>query len=319
MITSREENLAKRLIERYSLTPRILIEDVAAIYADVSSLAFPVSVDGVSLHLKSPVRRAEIIINSNQPHKRWRFTLAHELGHVLIPGHTGSIVDDIDLSHREKSRYLKKESEANRFAAELLMPTEWAIEFIGKPKDMAKQVNSLAEEADVSVEAATLKAIKVGPSGYVVAKSVSKKIVWATKTNGTRSNCPMVGDTARADTVLPRKNYSICHASDSVFHWWKEETSVEVPDLPEESWREILTEIVQSLPLTKPDKAKQSVNGIISVANGFTRQNRSRESIYAACLHNVRNRANDSSDVSLILAHPRFTEFLTARVYDFIV
>lgn len=50
-----------------------------------------------------------IIINKNQPADRYRFTLAHELGHLIMHRNTISAT---------------KEQEANRFAANLLMPAE---------------------------------------------------------------------------------------------------------------------------------------------------------------------------------------------------
>ena len=55
---------------------------------------------------------ATIGFNANHPWCRRRFTIAHEIGHLLL-GHTCND-DDGDDSHNE--------TEANFFAAELLMP-----------------------------------------------------------------------------------------------------------------------------------------------------------------------------------------------------
>ncbi len=71
-----------------------------------------VKVDGIAL--KSP-KLGIIVVNRNFPVTRQRFTIAHELGHIVMP-------------HRAKyyicyqGRNKLVERRANRFAAELLMP-----------------------------------------------------------------------------------------------------------------------------------------------------------------------------------------------------
>jgi len=55
-----------------------------------------------------------IVINKNFPNDRKRFTLAHELGHILMHNEHSFII----------SEYRDKEKEANSFAAEFLMPEE---------------------------------------------------------------------------------------------------------------------------------------------------------------------------------------------------
>lgn len=57
---------------------------------------------------------------------RRRFTISHEIGHLKIPWHGGSIACHIDEGGASVSgdQYLR-EGEAHRFASELLMPTEW--------------------------------------------------------------------------------------------------------------------------------------------------------------------------------------------------
>lgn len=70
--------------------------------------------DGVSFKTDNGV--PVIIINKNFPNDRKRFTLAHELGHILM--HTG------DFPIPEYRQGKEKENEANRFASEFLMPKD---------------------------------------------------------------------------------------------------------------------------------------------------------------------------------------------------
>lgn len=130
----------KTLIERKGLNPPVNIEALTQQYADVILVPFPVDVDGVTVGLKQPGRRPRVYVNNSLPLTRRRFTLAHELGHVLLPRHVGSIVDELDRdTSSEEPRYWEMEAEANRFAAEVLMPTAWAKRVIGDPEDMSSR------------------------------------------------------------------------------------------------------------------------------------------------------------------------------------
>ncbi len=73
----------------------------------------PESFDGVSF--KTDKGTPVIIINKKFPNDRKRFTLAHELGHILM--HNSN-----DIPTPEYRTDAIKENEANRFASEFLMP-----------------------------------------------------------------------------------------------------------------------------------------------------------------------------------------------------
>lgn len=71
--------------------------------------------------------KATIFINSQRPDERKLFTLAHEIGHFLL-GHNGTNFRiDRDIYSKDKDVY---ETEANFFAAALLMPEKDVINFI---------------------------------------------------------------------------------------------------------------------------------------------------------------------------------------------
>lgn len=72
---------------------------------------------------------AIVLAEGRKPERR-RFSIAHELGHFLIPTHKGHSGDGFSCSlgdlrvgdTREHDRRQRVEAEANRFAAHLLMP-----------------------------------------------------------------------------------------------------------------------------------------------------------------------------------------------------
>lgn len=69
-------------------------------------------IDGIAI--KSP-RLSVIVVNRNLPVVRQRFTIAHELGHIVMP-HKGQYY----ICYPGRNRAMERT--ANRFAAELLMP-----------------------------------------------------------------------------------------------------------------------------------------------------------------------------------------------------
>lgn len=75
----------------------------------IVELEGPVEFDGVSF--KTDKGYPLIITNSSFSNDRKRFTIAHELGHLIM--HTSFLISD----------YRDKEDEANKFASEFLMPS----------------------------------------------------------------------------------------------------------------------------------------------------------------------------------------------------
>lgn len=86
---------------------------------------------------------ASIFINKKMPGRRQRFTLAHELGHFFL--HNGSVklrIDDLDYSKDNHN----EETEANYFAASLLMPKD----ILERKIDEGLNIEQLSEYFDVS-------------------------------------------------------------------------------------------------------------------------------------------------------------------------
>src|SRR5208337_2804310 len=88
--------------------------------------------------------------------ERRRFTIAHELGHFLMPSHKGDqhcTAADLQESRRGTDRQ-RREAEANRFAAGLLMPKPWFSRDMGRLGDAdVTHVKTLAKQYCTSLEA----------------------------------------------------------------------------------------------------------------------------------------------------------------------
>lgn len=101
---------AARAVRQYFQIPYGPIENITMVLEDAGILVMPYSVgtnklSGVSFPINQSCYFA--LLNSDMPSDRCRYTLAHELGHLVM--------------HRLPSQH-DMEEEANRFAGEFLMP-----------------------------------------------------------------------------------------------------------------------------------------------------------------------------------------------------
>lgn len=119
------------------------------------------------------------IKSSIREQSRKRFTVAHELGHYSIPEHLAGRTffkcTDKDLDTFDKKG--SKESEANEFAAELLMPEEFFRERI-RLKDLGYDlIEELAAEFETSLTATGIRFVKLS-SDYALVCCENCRIKW---------------------------------------------------------------------------------------------------------------------------------------------
>jgi len=133
------------------------VDDIARHFGvDVREEAFPDDISG-ALH-RGP-ERAVIAVNSTHHQHRRRFTIAHELGHFLLHHDAPSYYDQaqqVGLHFRARvtgTTWDPKEVEANRFAAELLMPRRLLLARVGD--SVGVDAAQLAAEFNVSTQAMT--------------------------------------------------------------------------------------------------------------------------------------------------------------------
>jgi len=114
-------------------------------------------------------RGKEVIIGVNSRHhpNRRRFTIAHELGHYRLHRGVGFHIDEdfrVNLRDEDSSKGVSwEEVEANRFAAELLMPTPFLFQDVEKFKNIDKQaVQNLARRYRVSSQSMEIRLANLG-------------------------------------------------------------------------------------------------------------------------------------------------------------
>jgi hypothetical protein len=120
---------------------------------------------------------ARITINSTMPSVRQRFTLAHELSHLLL-GSNSEVRSDADFFGSNEG----EEKAADRLAAEMLLPKEEIQRIVTAPPVDAATIRKLANKANVSpVMVACRIAELAQPLGLINAAVVSfkgDKIAW---------------------------------------------------------------------------------------------------------------------------------------------
>ncbi len=108
-------------------------------------------------------------VNSLHPVVRQRFTIAHELGHLLLQREDLLHVDEaFPVAFRREhaaDEHSPYEVEANHFAAELLMPQQMLVrDVIALPGDMDvdEAISRLAKQYGVSEQAMTIRLSALG-------------------------------------------------------------------------------------------------------------------------------------------------------------
>lgn len=161
---------AKSILDQYNiLKPPIPVKDIANyLGAEVRFVNFEDDKDISGMIIRGD---SETIIGVNASHhaNRKRFTLAHECGHLLL--HKAKSVY-VDRSFSVKYRDVNsadgtdiEEIEANRFAAELLMPHDFLLRdvfeghLVQNSIDIENEegIRALAERYEVSQQAMTFR------------------------------------------------------------------------------------------------------------------------------------------------------------------
>jgi Zn-dependent peptidase ImmA (M78 family) len=127
--------------------------------------------DNVSGFVYREGEQPVIGINTKHALARQRFTMAHELGHLLLHHTNGIHVDERDFFLKFRASvpgapYDQEEGEANLFAAELLMPRKFLEKDVAQLGEISLHddgaVRRLARRYGVSVQAFLIRLTALG-------------------------------------------------------------------------------------------------------------------------------------------------------------
>lgn len=165
---NKSETAARQVLKQCHISsPPVRVEVIARkLAAEIHYEPFEGDISGMVYRHKDHVI---IGVNSTHHPNRQRFTIAHEIGHVLL--HKGTEVH-IDRTYRVNMRndissqaVDRDEIEANRFAAALLMPEHMLIDDLQDMEidsENGDNVGALANKYEVSLQAMTLRLQNLG-------------------------------------------------------------------------------------------------------------------------------------------------------------
>ena len=311
-----EEKIAQRVFKINSLKIPFDIEMLVKKYATVIYKNIPIiGIDGVSLNLKMPGKKPTVIVNNNISTKRQTFTLAHELGHVIIPWHIGTIVDDIYNQSYKDYQYSILEQEANRFAAELLMPSDWVlVKYIKLKKNLSELQSLIVDKTGVSDQAGAIKMISLLPKDISYCAVENGKVLHSGSTNRTNAFPHQIGSNFNKNLYPYIDNHFIYSSGTIEYHWWKLSSKITLSTNHNDkrTWREILDNIIEDIAPEGDDKKfKSSINGIVAHANGKIKQEKdySIDTVVSAVIYRLRR-----EDMKDFTSHRDFEIFVTRKV-----
>jgi hypothetical protein len=275
----REERVAAELVRRFKLEPPIDVRATARRFADVDDASIPGTCDGLVLGLHGGRPRPLILFDPGQGRSRERFTLAHELGHVLLPWHVGDafLCDTSRVRLFDVHAGVSAEPEANRFAAELLVPTawlDWVMAELGTER--AGPLMEAIRQAGVSAYVACLRLRARLPAGHAFVISRSDRVLLSGRTQGRGLYAvypPEAGERFERERLdrfahaVEDMEYGSTHVT-----WWtfRGEQFVEEHEADPRTSQQVLDELLERHIAKKATQAqvRQSLNGVIGAAHG---------------------------------------------------
>ena len=123
---------------------------------------------------------------------RRRFTVAHEVGHFVLPGHGQDECfcksSMIESWRRDVIR--KQEYEANRFASELLLPAKTLYPLVNKKDLTLTTIKALALQFNTSLTATAVKCVEVTEERCALVCSVRQVVKWVCRSETFRYFIP---------------------------------------------------------------------------------------------------------------------------------
>lgn len=204
------------------------------------------------------------------------------------------------------------------------MPIGWVDDQVAQMVSPAALVTTISDVAEVSLSAATIRAVARLPPGFVHADlDASGSVRHAAASPGTIGMRPNQGAFIRPETHFPNASEFWSHASrNGTEIWWR------LPQPPvlltrrvnqssdERDWRELQLAISRSVTLSPDDvvKLQRSMAGLAGVAKVAAGTGATPPAIAANFVNRLERRALDDGLFRQFLDHPLFEDFQTRRI-----
>lgn len=198
------EDFARVLMKRFNLTAPVDLYELAGKIGlrirEVESRGFE---GAIVRQWNKPNGIIAVRRDVREPGRK-RFTIAHEIGHYILPGHgkygRSCKGEDIEAWRAGAPR---QEVEANRFASEILLPTAAARRVVQAQLASIETAKYLSAALQTSLTAALLKCVEVTEERCCAVLSTDNVIDWA-KPNDTFEHCVRKGEKLSTDSHASR-------------------------------------------------------------------------------------------------------------------
>ncbi|MDQ7830154.1 MAG: ImmA/IrrE family metallo-endopeptidase [Desulfovibrionaceae bacterium] len=310
--------IARRIIEKYRLTYPFSISDFAEHIVNIEYGNLPSDVDGIVLQEEIP--KPTVILNTASSASRKIFTLAHEIGHYFIPWHPLNFVCQADEGWiSQSSRYWLTEGEANKFAAELLMPQNWIKSLAAENASIPLLIQNVCKMGVSSTAACFSICRALGPGHVFVETDTDNKVLYSSKSKNTIASPPTKGSIFH-EKLFAYSGCSITSTKNGFNKlYWLDFTDSEhrgnigIDIKTEIDSRILLKDFLDIYTISQEVRTSLSrrINGVIGAANTKC-QNRNFE-----CFYNVLcQRFASNHDLSMLLTDDLFRRFLEKKAYE---
>lgn len=305
--------VAQLVLRRSGQSVPVDVEALARQHADVERHAWPFACDALTVGLIA--ERPTIYLRDQQPWRRERFTLAHELGHVVLGWHFGNVActpsravasSEEDLAAVRTLPllgFMRMEQEANDFASQLLLPWTY-LNALAAAEDMPALLAGLTL-ADVSAFAGLLSLRRALQPGFVFQFDAGGGDVRTISTTGTG----LVDSRTLSQTVRDQGRTMV---SGRLISWWRLTEFTGMPPVETTPSKDLLDQAVARAGLTGPTAAARK-KGIQSSTSGILSNLHGDE---AQTLASLRHRFEQKPELVGDLPPDLLDRFIVAKVQD---
>lgn len=303
------EKMAARLLDRHNLKPPYDLEALAVKYATVELHHFPLEADGITIGIGGE-EKPQIIINSNSPETRRKFTLAHELGHIIIPWHTGTIVSHLGKIETN-AEYREMESEANQFAAELLIPSNWIHEKERNFSCVEQLIKSILDDTRASRDAVLIKIFNTIELPIICAQLDGEgKIIDYYLSSRSPTSASLIGRSVDEEKIFSTsKLEESFELGDRSYKAWVFSNNEFVETDPR-TWREVLTQVLEE---TDSKELLPSINAILP-----SKYNSNKDKTEAELCSLALQAYDGRGRFDKVLEHHLFPQYVIKRIKELI-
>jgi hypothetical protein len=148
--------------------------------------------DGALIRSKAGQKGIIAVKASIREESRKRFTIAHEIGHFIIPHHRnlGNICEERKIENFDRNLN-RPEIEANEFAAELLLPTAVLRKRFNLSEFSLAQISAVAADFGTSLTATTRSFLSLTDLPCAMVWSVTNRARWFVRSDSFRFFLPL--------------------------------------------------------------------------------------------------------------------------------